>query len=116
MVRETTGVPAVIVARLGELVPLVGRQVRIAGWDYAVWLLPDGSVRVLDNSCEHLGAPIVDGAIRDGCVVCPWHGWCYELSTGRRRTAFGDFPGINAYPATVVDGNVVADLPASQVG
>jgi nitrite reductase/ring-hydroxylating ferredoxin subunit len=111
MVRETTRVPSVIVARVEQLAPLVGHQVRIDGWDYAVWLLPDGSVQVLDNSCEHVGGPIVDGAIEDGCVICPWHGWRYELVTGRRRTAIGDFPGIGWYPARVVDGDVVADLP-----
>src|SRR6202011_2718597 len=75
MVRETTGVPVVTVARLDELVPLVGRHMRVNYWDYAVWLLPDGSVRVLDNACEHVGGPLVDGAIADGCVVRPWHGW-----------------------------------------
>jgi len=111
MLRETTGVPDVIVARLDQLAPLIGHQVRVDGWDYAVWLLPDGTVKVLDNSCEHVGGPIVDGAVIDGCVVCPWHGWRYELASGRRRTAIGDFPGIGAYPARVVDGNVVVSLP-----
>jgi nitrite reductase (NADH) small subunit len=111
MIRETTRVPVVTVARLDDLVPLVGRQVRVNYWDYAVWLLPDGAVRVLDNACEHVGGPLVDGAVDDGCVVCPWHGWRYELATGRRRTAIGDFPGIRSYPAWVVDGDVVAELP-----
>ena len=103
--------PAVVLARVDELHPLVGFQVRVEGWDYAVWLLPDGSVQVLDNTCEHIGGPIVDGAIQDGCVICPWHGWRYVLATGQRRTAFGDLPGIGSYPARVVDGRVVAELP-----
>ena len=111
MVRETTGVPHARVARVAELVPNVGHQVRIDGWTYAVWLLPDGSVCVLDNACEHIGGPIVDGAITEGCVVCPWHGWRYELATGRRRTAIGDFPGIRSYRAWILDGDVLADLP-----
>ena len=111
MVRETTGVPHVTVARIRELRPLVGHQVRIDGWTYAVWLMPDGSVCVLDNACEHIGGPIVDGAITEGCVVCPWHGWRYELRTGRRLTAFGPLPGIGSYPAVVVDGEVVVELP-----
>ena len=99
------------VARVEELAPLVGHQVRVDGWTYAVWLLPDGTVCVLDNTCEHIGGPIVDGAIDDGCVVCPWHGWRYELQTGQRRTAFGAIPGIGRYPAVVIDGEVVAELP-----
>jgi nitrite reductase/ring-hydroxylating ferredoxin subunit len=107
-------VPAAVLAHLDELRPLVGYQVRVAGWDYAVWLLPDGSVQVLDNTCEHIGGPIVDGAIDDGCVVCPWHGWRYVLATGQRRPVFGDLPGIGSYPARVVDGVVIAELPADR--
>ncbi len=108
--------PPVVVARADELTPLVGHQVRIDGWDYAVWLLPDGSVRALDNSCPHIGGPIVDGAIEDGCVVCPWHGWRFVLATGQHRTAFGDIPGIESYPALVVDGDVVVELPPGRRG
>jgi len=33
------------------------------------------------------------------------------LATGQHRTVFGDFPGIEAYPARVVDGDVVVELP-----
>ncbi|HVM66486.1 MAG TPA: Rieske 2Fe-2S domain-containing protein [Acidimicrobiales bacterium] len=105
---------SVVVARVDELRPLVGHQVRVNGWDYAVWVLPDGTVRALDNSCMHIGSPIVDGGISDGCVVCPWHGWRFLLDTGQQRTAFGDFPGIGSYPARVVDGNVVIDLPGER--
>ncbi len=108
--------PAVVVARVEDLQPLVGHQVRVDGWDYALWLLPDGTVRALDNSCIHIGSPIVDGAISDGCVVCPWHGWRFVLGTGQQRTAFGDFPGVGAYPARVVDGDVVLELPADRLG
>ena len=109
--RETTRAPAVVVARLAELRPLVGHQVRVNGWDYAIWLLPDGSVRALDNSCAHVESPIVDGAVHEGCVICPWHGWRYVLATGQRRTSFGDLPGIGSFPVRVVDGDVVLELP-----
>jgi nitrite reductase (NADH) small subunit len=92
----------------------VGHEVRVNGWDYALWLLPSGEVRALDNSCPHIGGPIVDGAIDDGCVLCPWHGWRFVLETGRHRTVFGDLPGIESYPARVVDGEVVMGLPAER--
>jgi nitrite reductase (NADH) small subunit len=104
-------VPVVAIARLEQLRPGIGRQVRIDFWDYAVWLLDDGSVRVLDNSCPHVGGPLVDGAIHDGCVVCPWHGWRYDLRSGHRRTAFGDVSGVRAYRAWVEGDDVWAELP-----
>ncbi len=84
---------------------------RVRFWDYSVWLLDDGGVYVIDNYCLHVGGPLADGAVQDGCVVCPWHGWRYELATGYRMTAIGPMPGVRAYRAWVEDGQVWADLP-----
>ena len=103
--------PVVPIARVEQLRPGVGHQVRVGFWDYAVWVLPDGSARVIDNACEHVGGPLVDGAVRDGCVICPWHGWTYDLATGHRRTAFGDIAGVRAYRAWVENDQVWVDLP-----
>ncbi|GAC1538718.1 MAG: hypothetical protein NVS3B12_24180 [Acidimicrobiales bacterium] len=108
--------PAVVVAPLGALEPEVGYQVRVEGRDYAVWLRAGGQVAVLDNACAHVGGPLVDGAIRDGCVICPWHGWVYDLATGQRRTAFGPVAGVRAYRSWIDGGLVHADLPAGSGG
>jgi nitrite reductase/ring-hydroxylating ferredoxin subunit len=104
-------VPAVVVARVEQLRPDVGRHIRVDFWDYAVWLLRDGSVRVLDSYCQHVGGPLVDGAVKDGCVICPWHGWMYDMATGYRRTALGDVAGVRAYRAWIDGGDVWAELP-----
>ena len=38
-----------------------------------------GTVYVLDAHCPHLGADIaVGGAVREDCVVCPFHGWKFN--------------------------------------
>jgi len=108
-------VPPVVVAQLQHLRPGVGVRVRVRFRDYAVWLLPDGSARVLDNYCSHIGGPLSDGPLEDGCVICPWHGWAFDLSSGRRRMVFGDFPGVRAYRAWVQDGQVWAELPDSSL-
>ncbi|TWU51345.1 Rieske (2Fe-2S) protein [Rubripirellula reticaptiva] len=41
-----------------------------------------GELFAMDGMCAHQGGPIAQGAVCDGCVTCPWHGWQYELSTG----------------------------------
>lgn len=46
---------------------------RIDGEDYVVWRTADG-IAVAPDSCPHMGARMSDGFVRDGCVVCPWHG------------------------------------------
>lgn len=42
----------------------------------------DGRVLALANRCTHRGAPLTDGSIDKGCVVCPWHGSRFDLWTG----------------------------------
>ncbi len=33
--------------------------------------------------CPHWGASLAEARIEDGCVVCPWHGYRYDLASGR---------------------------------
>ena len=45
----------------------------IDGRELVAWRGTEGPL-VAPNACPHLGASLADGALRDGCVVCPWHG------------------------------------------
>jgi len=35
--------------------------------------------------CPHRGGPLESAQVRDGAVVCPWHGYRFDLTTGRGR-------------------------------
>ena len=50
--------------------------------EIAVFRLRDGSFRAIDNNCPHRGAPLSEGIVGDGMVVCPFHAWKFSLSTG----------------------------------
>ena len=41
-----------------------------------------GRIRALGNRCSHRGAPLADGTVKGGCVVCPWHESAFDLRTG----------------------------------
>jgi nitrite reductase/ring-hydroxylating ferredoxin subunit/uncharacterized membrane protein len=41
-----------------------------------------GQVRALVHSCSHLGGPLSEGELKDGSVVCPWHGSEFALEDG----------------------------------
>ncbi|MGH0038390.1 MAG: aromatic ring-hydroxylating oxygenase subunit alpha [Myxococcota bacterium] len=45
----------------------------------------DGALRVLRNACLHHGAEVARGSGRARRLVCPYHGWSYELD-GRLAT------------------------------
>jgi nitrite reductase/ring-hydroxylating ferredoxin subunit len=42
-----------------------------------------GRVCALAHSCSHLGGPLSEGTLKDGSVVCPWHGSEFSLDEGR---------------------------------
>ncbi len=43
----------------------------------------DGTqIGALTNLCAHQNGPLGEGAIIDGCVTCPWHGYQYRLADG----------------------------------
>jgi len=41
-----------------------------------------GSLYALLERCAHLGGPLHEGRIENGCVVCPWHSSRYRLTDG----------------------------------
>jgi nitrite reductase (NADH) small subunit len=42
----------------------------------------EGAIRVLDGICPHEGGPLAEGTIDQGCIVCPWHSYAFNLHTG----------------------------------
>jgi nitrite reductase/ring-hydroxylating ferredoxin subunit len=41
-----------------------------------------GELRAIGATCSHYGAPLDEGSIEGGCVVCPWHGSRFRLKDG----------------------------------
>lgn len=52
----------------------------------------DGTIRAFHNLCRHRGARVVDGTQGHcrGSVVCPFHGWVYNLDGSLRGAAQPD--------------------------
>ena len=50
---------------------------------------PSGDLYAFINSCTHRGAALASGSGQRGRLVCPFHGWTYELD-GRLRSRPGD--------------------------
>src|SRR5436190_23543618 len=65
---------------------------------------------VLDNRCPHQGGPLGDGQLEGGYVICPWHAYEYDPSTGEPPPGFGD--AATAFPIrTAEDGRLQVALP-----
>ena len=43
----------------------------------------NGIVHAIGGLCPHFNAPMAEGWIKHGRIVCPWHLWEFELESGR---------------------------------
>ncbi|HEY6186355.1 MAG TPA: FAD-dependent oxidoreductase [Pyrinomonadaceae bacterium] len=60
--------------------------------------------------CTHYGAPLVEGALSNERIVCPWHHACFNVTTGDLEEP----PALDALPCygVRVEGeNVIVSLP-----
>lgn len=42
-----------------------------------------GTIYAFSDSCRHMGGPLSSGVLRDAIITCPWHGWAYDVRTGK---------------------------------
>src|SRR5438067_12555012 len=68
----------------------------------------NGTITAMDNICLHMGGPLGQGYIEAGKIICPWHGWEYDLKTG----ALADEPKsrIAVYPIKIENGDVLVEI------
>ncbi|MGH2535367.1 MAG: Rieske (2Fe-2S) protein [Thermomicrobiales bacterium] len=127
-----------VIALLREFPPGSRRIVEVDGRTIGVFNIR-GDLYALRNSCPHQGAPLCLGVIggtnvatkpyelvyarEDEIIKCPWHGWEFEIATGRSvfnphrvrvktyevtvESPDEDDPTIETFPVTVEGGVVI---------
>lgn len=93
------------ICKVSELTENQGKRFLINDVDIAVFKV-NGEVFALNNTCPHQHTTIIyDGFVEEGCVVCPAHGWIFNLKTGKQPTGAR---GLDVYPVKVVKDEVFA--------
>jgi 3-phenylpropionate/trans-cinnamate dioxygenase ferredoxin component len=64
----------------------------------------DGSYFALDDYCPHAGAPLSEGTLEEKTIICPWHGSCFDVTTGAVQCGPAS-EGIKTYTVHI-DGEV----------
>lgn len=44
-----------------------------------------GTFYALDGVCPHQGGPLGNGRLTGPVVTCPWHGWQFDVRTGKHQ-------------------------------
>lgn len=61
----------------------------------------ESKIYCLSNICPHQHSAIIySGFIEDGCVVCPAHGWKFNLTDGKKESGS---KGLDSFETKVVD-------------
>jgi nitrite reductase/ring-hydroxylating ferredoxin subunit len=92
-----------LVLKLNELSEGKGKRFMVGDEDIAVFLI-DGQVYALSNICPHQQSAIIyEGCIEENFVVCPAHGWKFNLENGKKENRYN---GLKSYPVKL-DGDIV---------
>ncbi len=86
-----------------------GRTFEIGHTAVAVFFTREGKVLATQAFCPHQGAPLADGIIGAGKLICPLHGCKFDLATGKPEGT-GCTP-LDTYPVSLGgEGDILLSL------
>lgn len=88
-----SGIIAKSEIRLGEACSVVVDGVVVAVCNV------DGVYYAVEGTCPHAGGPMGDGFVSGCNLVCPWHGWQFDVKSGACTFA----PELTLERYTVID-------------
>jgi nitrite reductase/ring-hydroxylating ferredoxin subunit/DMSO/TMAO reductase YedYZ heme-binding membrane subunit len=59
-----------------------------SGGDRIAVFRHEDRLSAVSNTCRHQGGPLGEGRVINGCIVCPWHGYEYDVLTGCAPSPF----------------------------
>jgi nitrite reductase (NADH) small subunit len=68
----------------------------------------DGKLFAINNTCLHRGGPLGEGELAGKVVTCPWHGWQYDVTTG--KTLANPTVGVECYPLEIKGDDVWVEV------
>jgi nitrite reductase/ring-hydroxylating ferredoxin subunit len=97
------------VASVGEIPAGRGMAVDVDGVPLAVFHAGGGRYHALAGACAHEGGPLGGGVLVGDRVVCPWHGFDFDVRTGDCGVA-PDL-SVDVYPVHVTGTDLLVELP-----
>ncbi len=66
-----------------------------------------GQFYAIDNTCLHRAGPLGQGELEGKILTCPWHGWQYDVSSG--KIAANPAVGVESYAVEVRGEDIFVD-------
>lgn len=81
-----------------DIPPGAGRAFNVGRYEVAVFNI-EGAFFAIENSCPHQGGPLAGGWMEGPLVTCPWHGWCFDVRSG--KMTLGEFARVPRFEIEV---------------
>lgn len=96
------------VAAFRDVPECSGLRVELCGRAIGLYRVGD-RVFAMDDVCPHAGYSLSEGELSGTRVVCPAHGWDFDVATGL-APGETDEPPLERFPVRIDDGQVLIDL------
>jgi len=98
--------------QMNDLQENIGKKFIVNDVEIAVFKIKS-KVFALSNICPHQQTRLIyDGFIEDGFVVCPAHGWKFNLRTGKKDSGSN---GLDSYPIKISKNNVFVKVHSKKI-
>lgn len=96
------------VATTDEIEPGTGKLVRANDLDIAIFNV-GGRFCASGAVCPHEGGPLEEGTLDGDVVICPWHGYDFDLKTG--ACLVDSDLNVPVYPVKVEGNEIFVQTP-----
>ena len=83
------------------------REFEVSGRRITIWAIA-GAYYALDSRCPHKGGPLAEGLVEGHTIICPWHGWSFDLRSGERLNGLA--AQIGCYRVRASAGQLLVEL------
>jgi len=95
--------PFIDVTSTSAIAPGTAKAFVVGDREVAVFNV-DGAFYAIENSCPHQGGPLAEGFIDGKVVTCPWHAWCFDVTSG--AMTLGGFTHVESYDVQVAGSTI----------
>jgi nitrite reductase (NADH) small subunit len=92
--------------KTAEVPPGTIRELQIDGKTVALANV-EGKFYAIENTCLHRGGPLGQGVLQGKTLTCPWHGWAYDVTSG--KTVMNPAVGVSCYKVEVRGEDIFVD-------
>lgn len=96
------------VAKKNEL-PAGQRKCVDAQGQHIVLLNENDNLYAFENQCPHAGLPLAEGSVAGQIIVCPYHGYTFNLKTGKNVDYEDDIP-LKTFPIRIENDEIQVEI------